>query len=78
MLSEASVWCLPWGGRPVGQPGSSPGPDGGGRSAWPLPGRGESPPAAASRWLPPPPGTPPWLGSAINKIINIYKYVYAH
>ena len=61
------VWCLPWGGPPAGQPGSSPGPDGGGRSAWPPPEPGESPPAAASRWLPPPPGTPPWLGSATNQ-----------
>lgn len=76
MLSEAGVRCLPWGGRPAGQPGSSPGPDGAGRSAWPPPGPGESPPTAASHWLPLPPGTPPWLGSAINKIINIYEYVY--
>lgn len=50
---------LPWGGRPAARPGSSPGPGGAGRSAWPPPGPGESPPAAASRWLPPPPETQP-------------------
>lgn len=55
----AAMRCLPWGGPPAGQPGSSPGPGGAGHSAWPPHAPGESPPAAASRWLPLPPGTPP-------------------
>lgn len=58
---------LPWEGLPAGLPGSSPGPGGGGRSAWLPPEPSESPPTAASRWLLPPPKTPPWPGSAVNK-----------
>lgn len=59
---------VPWAGRPAGQLGSSPGPGGAGRSAWPPRGPGESPPAAASHWLPPPPGTLPLPGSAARNI----------
>lgn len=69
---------LPWVGRPAGPPGSSLGPGGAGHSAWPPRGPGASPPVAASHWLPPPPGTPPWPGSAARDIRITYMFQLKH
>lgn len=56
--------------QPAERLGSSPGQDGADRSALPPREQGESPPAAVSRWLPPPPRTPPLPGSAAERIIK--------